>query len=155
MSKHTNARELVLKILFQIDVGKLPLDEALETAFEQVRPTDEDRSYVDEIVRGVVGEEGELDNIIGRLAEGWRLDRLAKVDKNVLRAALYELRHKPEFPASVVVNDAVETAKKYSTEDSGRFVNGILGSYLRDREGDAAARGKQPARDEEEIGARP
>lgn len=149
MSKRTNARELILKILFQVDVGKLPVEEALETAFEQVRPAEEDRPYVEEIVRGVVAEEAELDEIIARLAEGWRLDRLAKVDKNVLRTALYELRHKPEFSPGVVINDAVETAKKYSTEDSGRFVNGILGSYLREREGAGGER------DEEEIGARP
>lgn len=149
MSKHTNARELILKVLFQIDVGKLPVDEALETAAEQVRPAEEDRVYVDEIVRGVVASETELDEIISRLAEGWRLDRLARVDKNVLRTALYELIHKPEIPAGVVINDAVETAKKYSTEDSGRFVNGILGSFLRDRDA------SQPEQDEVEIGARP
>lgn len=131
MSKRKNARELVLKLLFQIDVGRLPLDEVLETSFEEVRPAAEDRRYVEEIVRGVMAEEAELDEIIGDLAEGWRLDRLARVDKNILRAALYELTHRPDIPASVVINDAVEVAKKYSTEDSGRFVNGILGSFLR------------------------
>src|SRR4051812_32461633 len=131
MSKRNNARQLVMRVLFQIDVGKLPLEEVLETAFEEVRPSDEDRQYVDEIVRGVVGELGELDRIIDDLAQGWSIDRLAKVDKNVLRAALYELRHRRDIPVSVVVNDAVEVAKKYSTEDSGRFVNGILGSFLR------------------------
>jgi N utilization substance protein B len=131
MSKRRNARELSLKVLFQIEVGKLPPEEALETSFEQVRPSEEDREYVAEVVRGVMREETELDRIIADLAEGWRLDRLAKVDKNVLRLALYELIHRPEIPVSVVVNDAVEVAKKYSTEDSGRFVNGILGSFLR------------------------
>src|SRR4051812_43565538 len=131
MSKRRNARELSLKVLFQIEVGKLPPEEALETSFEQVHPPDEDRAYVAEVVRGVVREERELDRVIEELAEGWRLDRLAKVDKNVLRLALYELIHRPDVPVNVVVNDAVEVAKKYSTEDSGRFVNGILGSFLR------------------------
>lgn len=149
MSKRTNARELILKILFQVDVGKLPVGEALETAFEQVHPAEEDRPFVDQVVRGVVEEEAELDEIIARLAEGWRLDRLAKVDKNVLRTALYELRHQTEPSPGIIINDAVETAKKYSTEDSGRFVNGILGSYLREIEG----AGRE--QDEEEIGARP
>ena len=135
MSKRRNARELTLKVLFQVEVGKLPPDEALETSFEQVRPADEDRDYVDELVRGIVREEAELDEIISELAEGWRLDRLAKVDKNVLRVALYELRHHREIPVNVVINDAVEIAKKYSTDDSGRFVNGILGSFLRRGEG--------------------
>jgi transcription antitermination protein NusB len=148
MNKRKNARELILKVLFQIDVGKLPVDEALETSFEQVRPVEADRAYVDEVVRGVVRSEAELDGIIARLAEGWRLDRLAKVDKNVLRTALYELIYRPDLSAGTVINDAVETAKKYSTEDSGRFVNGILGSFLRNR--DAA----DSAQDEVEVGAR-
>ena len=152
MTKRKNARELILKVLFQVDVGKLPVEEALETAFEQVRPSEEDAVYVAEIVRGVMAEHGALDNIIGGLAEGWRLDRLARVDKNVLRTALYELRHRPEFPAGEVINDAVDTAKKYSTEDSGRFVNGILAGFLRERE---AARPEQDPEGAEEIGARP
>src|SRR3712207_6273219 len=120
MSKRKNGRELVLKVIYQIDVGKLPPDEAIETAFEEVRPPEEDRPYVSALVQGVARETPELDAIIGELAEGWRLDRLAKVDKNVLRMALYELTHHPEIPDQVVINDAVDIAKKYSTEDSGR-----------------------------------
>ena len=133
MSKQRNARELALRVLFQVEVGKFSADDALETSFETVKPADEDRLHVSELVQGVSREEGELDAIIEELAEGWRLDRLAKVDKNVLRMALYELRHHPETPVSVVINDAVDIAKKYSTEDSGRFVNGILGSFVRRR----------------------
>jgi N utilization substance protein B len=139
MSQRRNARELVLKVLFQIDVGKLPPDEVLETSFEEVRPPVEEQRYVQEMVQGIVREAGELDGIIGGLAEGWRLDRLARVDKNVLRAALYELIYRPETPVNVVINDAVEVAKKYSTEDSGRFVNGILGSFLRRRSSEGSA----------------
>src|SRR5688572_17021886 len=107
MSKRRNARELILKVLLEIEVGRLRLDEVLETSFEQVRPGPEDRDYVEEIVRGVAREEAELDRIIGGYAEGWRLDRLAKVDKTVLRMALYELIHHSEIPVSVVINDAV------------------------------------------------
>jgi N utilization substance protein B len=143
MSKLKNARELILKVLFQIDVGRLPPDEVLANTFEAVRPTEEDRAYVDAVVRGVVAHERELDEIIGSLAEGWRLERLARVDKNVLRTAFYELLHRPEIPAAAVVSDAVDTAKKYSTEDSGRFVNGILGTFLRSRE--AASQEDPPA----------
>lgn len=134
MSKRRNARELALKVLFQVDVGHLSPDEALQTWEEEVRPAAEDRDYVDGLVRGIVAAEAELDGIIAELAEGWSIDRLAKVDKNVLRIALYELIHRPESPANTVVNDAVEVVKKYSTDDSGRFVNGILGSFLRRRE---------------------
>lgn len=137
MSKRRNGRELVLKVLFQIDVGKLPLDEVLETAIEQVRPPAEDIRFVDPTVRGILSELETLDETIGELAEGWRLDRLAKVDKNVLRMALWELRNTPDVAPNVIINDAVEIAKKYSTDDSGRFVNGILGSFLRRRSGAA------------------
>ena len=134
MSKRRNARELALKVLFQVDVGHLSPDEALQTWEEEVRPAAEDRDYVDELVRGIASSEAELDEIIAELAEGWKIDRLAKVDKNVLRIALYELIHHPDSTPNTVVNDAVEIVKKYSTDDSGRFVNGILGSYLRRRE---------------------
>jgi N utilization substance protein B len=134
MSKRRNARELALKVLFQVDVGHLSPDEALQTWEEEVRPAAEDRDYVDELVRGIASSEAELDEIIAELAEGWKIDRLAKVDKNVLRIALYELIHHPDSTPNTVVNDAVEVVKKYSTDDSGRFVNGILGSYLRRRE---------------------
>jgi N utilization substance protein B len=145
MSKQRNARELALKVLFQIEVGKLPVDEALATSFETVRPSPEDQAYTDELVRGVAAEEADLDRVIGAYAEGWRVDRLAKIDKNVLRMALYELTHRPEIPVSTVINDAVEVAKKYSTEDSGRFVNGILGSFLRNRSGENGAAGEGEA----------
>lgn len=131
MSKRRSAREFTLKVLFQIEVGKMPPEEALATSFEEVGPPEEERDFITDAVRGVVRETQAVDRIIGELAEGWRLDRLAKVDKNVLRLALYELIHHPERPANVVVNDAVEVAKKYSTEDSGKFVNGILGGFLR------------------------
>jgi transcription antitermination protein NusB len=141
MSKSRNAREFALKVLFQIEVGKLPPEEALEVSFEEARPPEGDRPFIEEIVRGVIAQEADLDQVIEALAEGWRLDRLAKVDKNVLRMALYELKHHPELPVSMVINDAVEIAKKYSTDDSGRFVNGILGSYLRER-GDTPAAGE-------------
>jgi N utilization substance protein B len=133
MGKRRAARELALKVLFQIDVGKLPPEEVLETSFEQVPVEPEEQAYVAEVVRGTLAHLPELDEIIGSLAAGWKLDRIANVDKNVLRLALYEIGHREDIPPSVSVNEAIEIAKKYSTEDSGKFVNGILGSYLRQR----------------------
>jgi transcription antitermination protein NusB len=131
MGKRRAARELALKVLFQIDVGKLPAEEVLETSFEQVPVDPEEQAYVTDVVQGVLACLPELDRIIGSLAAGWKLDRIANVDKNVLRIALYEIIHREDIPPSVSVNEAIEIAKKYSTEDSGKFVNGILGSYLR------------------------
>jgi N utilization substance protein B len=131
MGKRRAARELALKVLFQIDVGKLPPEEVLETSFEQVPVEPEEQAYVAEVVRGTLAHLPEIDGIISSLAAGWKLDRIANVDKNVLRLALYEIGHREDIPPSVSVNEAIEIAKKYSTEDSGKFVNGILGSYLR------------------------
>jgi N utilization substance protein B len=131
LGKRRNARELALKVMFQIDVGGLPPEEVLATTFEQVAVEPEEREYVSAVVQGALDHLSELDDIIGTLASGWRLERIANVDKNVLRIALYEIRHRDDIPPSVSVNEAVEIAKKYSTEDSGRFVNGILGTYLR------------------------
>jgi len=131
LGKRRNARELALKVMFQIDVGGLPPEEVLATTFEQVPVEPEEREYVSAVVHGVLAHLDELDAVIGSLASGWRLERIANVDKNVLRIALYEIQHRDDIPPSVSVNEAVEIAKKYSTEDSGRFVNGILGTYLR------------------------
>jgi transcription antitermination protein NusB len=147
MGKRRAARELALKVLFQIDVGKLPPEEVLETSFEQVPVDADERAYVTEVVRGTLAHLAELDQIIGSLAAGWKLDRIANVDKNVLRLALYEIDHRQDIPTSVSVNEAIEIAKKYSTADSGKFVNGILGSYLREGSSRVSALGSQPDKD--------
>lgn len=120
-----------MKILYQVEVGQRPLAEVMETTLEAVRIPDEEREYVDDVVRGVLDRREELDQIIGDLATRWKLERIAQVDRNILRVALYEIQRRADIPDSVSVNEAVEMAKKYSTGDSGRFVNGILGSYLR------------------------
>ena len=139
MSPRRSARELALKVLFQVDVGGIPFEEVLETSIEQVRPEQREEAFIREVVPGAVRRIPELDAIIGSLAEGWSIGRLARVDKNVLRIALYELLYMPTHPVAGVINDAVEIAKTYSTEDSGRFVNGILGAFVRDRMPDASA----------------
>jgi N utilization substance protein B len=130
-SRRRDARELAMKILFQVEVGHRPLAEVLETTLEAVLVPEEERGYLDDVVRGVLDRQAELDRVIGELASGWKLERIANVDRNILRIALYEIQHRSDIPPSVSVNEAVEIAKKYSTADSGKFVNGILGTYLR------------------------
>ena len=82
--------------------------------------------YLAKLVEGVEIHQQELDTLIRQHSEHWRLDRMAAVDRNLLRLALYELLHQPEVPAKVVINEAVELAKRYGSEESGSFVNGIL-----------------------------
>jgi N utilization substance protein B len=89
-----------------------------------------------ELAEGVWGSRVALDEAIGEAAEGWRVERMAPVDRNVLRLALWELRHRPQVPVAVVVSEAVRLAKAYSTEHSGRFVNGVLGGLASTERGE-------------------
>ena len=119
------ARELALKTLFSLEIGKhdpaAALDEALAPA-----SVGQQRQFVRELVCGTLDYAERADREIAPRLVGWTLERLPTVDRLVLRMAIYELRHRPEVPRAVVLNEAIELAKKYSTEESGRFVNGIL-----------------------------
>jgi N utilization substance protein B len=83
--------------------------------------------YAREIVDGVADHREEIDELIASYAQGWTIDRMPNVDRAVLRIASWELLHNPEVPAAVAIDEAVELVKEYSTEDSARFVNGVLG----------------------------
>lgn len=133
MLKRRKGRELALKTLFQIDVGGLPARYVLEVTPLEHPAEPEVWDFARQLVLGVLKHLDEIDAILSGLMEGWSLDRLASVDRLLLRMALYEMMHMPETPPAVVINEAVELAKAYSTEDSGRFVNGVLGAFLRRR----------------------
>ena len=123
------AREAALQVLFQVDVGKLSLDEALAAVAAPAWERD-DWALVEALSRGTNAHLSEIDPIITRFAEHWTIDRMAAVDRNILRMAIYELLH-TSTSVRVIINEAVELAKRYSTEESGRFVNGLLGSVAR------------------------
>lgn len=137
------ARELALNILYQVDSCGVPLDEAVAAAMEfadlsELETRDEDmaeaaREYARLLVVGVKSHRDKLDEHISRLAQGWPLDRQPAVDRNILRVALYEIDNVESVPAVVAVDEAVELAKKFSTAESGKFVNGVLAGYLRER----------------------
>lgn len=123
------AREAALGVLFQVDLGGGDIDEALGTVRGQDWPRD-DWTLIERLVRGTRGHLAEIDALIRGVAEHWTLERMATVDRNVLRMAIFELRH-TTTPVGVIINEAVELAKQYSTEESGRFVNGMLGEIVR------------------------
>lgn len=129
MTKRRRAREAALRVLFQMDLGKLTLDEALNTVSAPDWPPD-DWTLVVTLARGTRASLLEIDPLIARVAEHWTLERMATVDRNILRMAIYELVG-TGTPVGVVINEAVELAKRYSTEESGRFVNGMLGKIVR------------------------
>ena len=133
MGKRRSGRELAFRLLFQADVGGLSLDEVFSTARESSEATDEVWAFATELARGAWEARHELDPLISRYASGWTLERMANADRNLLRLALYEILHREEIPQSVSINEAVELAKRYSTADSAKFINGILGSFARER----------------------
>jgi N utilization substance protein B len=151
MSPRRLARELALKLLFQVDVGHIPLAEVL-AHYREDNPDLPTAAldYAEQLVRGVARHIGEIDKILENLAEDWSLERLASVDRNILRIATYELLHEPTVPVSAAINEAVELAKIYSTAESGRFVNGILGSVAkqyRPTDDTAAPRGESTSKE--------
>jgi N utilization substance protein B len=131
MGKRRSGRELAFRLLFQCDVGGQPLDEVIEVGRLE---SDEDVwLFAEELARGAWSEHAELDKYITRYAAGWTLERMANADRNLLRLALYEILHRDDIPQSVSINEAVELAKRYSTQESAKFINGILGSFAREK----------------------
>ncbi len=119
----------MLQVLFQMDVGRLSIDEALASvAAPDWSP--HDWALVGRLARGTRAHLVQIDEMIARVAEHWTIERMAAVDRNLLRMAIFELEH-TATPVRVIINEAVELAKQYSTEDSGRFVNGLLGQMVR------------------------
>jgi transcription antitermination protein NusB len=125
--KRTKARERALQALYQIDVASTDLDEALSRFWRSFEPVEREvREMAEALVRGVAEHRREIDDAIEAVSTNWRLDRMAKVDRNVLRLAVHELAHRPDVPVKVAINEAVELGKKYGSESSGAFVNGVL-----------------------------
>jgi transcription antitermination protein NusB len=123
---------MAVDVLYQADLtGRSPL-EVLEDrrALGQAAGLS---AFADELVRGVTEHRAELDELIGEHAEGWTVSRMASVDRTLLRVACFEILYRDEVPAAVAVDEAVAAAKELSTEDSGRFVNGVLGKVIRER----------------------
>lgn len=122
------ARILSLQALYQMDVrGQLEVADAIVDVLSQ--ETDiAIKAFVEDAVGGVWEHRETLDRLIGEKARNWRLERMARVDRNILRLGAFELLHRPQTPAPVVLNEAVELAKEYGDEGSGSFVNGILDS---------------------------
>ena len=129
MTRRRDARRRAIDILIQADLTGRPPEAVLAElrSLEEKIPT-----FTEELVRGVAERLGELDTIIGERAEGWTVPRMAVVDRTLLRVACHEMLHRKDVPVAVAIDEAVEAAKELSTEDSGRFVNGLLGRIARE-----------------------
>ena len=124
--RRTKARERALQALYQIDVAAAGIDDALASFWRSFEPTEREVQQLAELlVRGVAVDRRQVDDLIESVSTNWRLDRMAKVDRNVLRMATWELLQ-GDAPVKVVINEAIELGKKYGSEQSGAFVNGVL-----------------------------
>ncbi|SHI01649.1 transcription antitermination factor NusB [Sporanaerobacter acetigenes] len=125
------AREETMKILFQMEINKDYSDDSMNTYIVEHEFTDDETQYINHAVGTITNNLGKIDAIIGKHIKGWKIYRLAKVDLSVLRIAIYELKFREDIPIEVCINEAIEICKKYSTEESAKFVNGVLGSFVR------------------------
>jgi N utilization substance protein B len=124
MGGRKGARETVLKILYRFDFLKEgKVEEVIE---EEIKGKNVDRKYVEEMVTGILSHKSEIDGEINRISKKWKVEKMNPVDRNILRIGCYELIFKADIPPKVSINEAVELAKKYGTEKSSAFVNGIL-----------------------------
>lgn len=126
MRKRTKAREAGLKVLYQLDITSEDIETILEDYWEDNQVLPEIKEFASNVARGVAGQICELDKIITKYADNWTIKRMAVIDRNVLRLAVYELMFMDDIPPKVSINEAIDLAKKYSDADSGKFVNGIL-----------------------------
>jgi N utilization substance protein B len=136
------AREAALQMLYQCEVGRVTPEEAIaaQAAIEPaVRPASpEGERFASRLVTGTVGRLAEIDPLIAACAEHWRPERMAVIDRLILRMAVYQLLHEPDVPAAVAIDEAIELARRFGGEESGRFVNGVLDAVRRRQEGGGA-----------------
>jgi N utilization substance protein B len=136
MGPRRKAREYALQMLFQWDITHDAIDQIAATFFQN--QPEESAAVIDfarSLVAGTIDHVEEIDRIIQRHAQHWRLDRMATVDRNLLRLATHEFMHDNETPKTVVINEAIEIARRFSTQESPQFINGILDSIKKELEG--------------------
>ena len=122
-----------MQALFQTDVSKNSIDKVLDILFEEENFVDDTKEFSKTLASGVLDNITEIDDVIKKYSTNWSFDRIVNVDKNILRIAIFELLFFKENPDSVVINEAIELAKKYSEDESAKFINGILGSVVSDK----------------------
>jgi len=127
------ARELALQALFQLDFNKTTPEEAFQGVCDERAEISLDaREYAHTLLLGTVEQKDAIDQIISQTSKDWKVDRMAGVDRNIVRMALYEMNYGTEkLSAGVIINEAVELAKAFATDESSKFVNGILGSLVK------------------------
>lgn len=131
------ARETTMKLLYQMDISKSTPDEVIEDYYDNYegKELDEEvKSYIETSIKGTYGTLMEIDSLIEKYSKEWKINRIAKVDLSIMRLAIYEMINRKDIPRAVAVNEAIELAKKFGGENSSNFINGILGSIVKEYE---------------------
>ncbi len=126
MSMRRRAREIALQVLYQLDVSQGDCQEALDLYYDNFRASAKTREFSQRLIGGVSQNREEIDRLIEENAENWTLKRMTVVDRNILRVATFELLHCPDIPFKASLNEAIELAKKFGSDESSAFINGIL-----------------------------
>jgi N utilization substance protein B len=124
------SRELAVQMLYQVEMTGDKPDEALQLYLNNFNPPDELRAFAETLVRGTCEHRKEIDGLIGKTAKNWSLTRITPVDRCILRVAVFEIIHCSDIPYKVTLNEAIELGKKFGTEKSGAFINGVLDNVL-------------------------
>lgn len=138
MGKRRRARELVLQALYESEFSDRPADDVVEEQIERRGSSEEGAERARDLFLKTVEKREELDVIIRTFLENWDFDRLSLIDRNILRFALAEVLYFPDVPASVIIDEAIEIAQRYSSEEAGRFVNGLVDRFVKEYRRDGA-----------------
>lgn len=126
MHQRRKAREVALQVLYELDVLEIDAKEGMELFWSHFDAPEEVRSFASLLVEGAWKEKKQIDDLISGCSENWTISRMSRVDKNILRMAVYELLHCPDIPPKVTLNEAIDLGKTFGSENSGSFINGIL-----------------------------
>lgn len=131
MGKRHTARKIAVQALYQTDLSSVPIKKSLEDIFEQENLPDETKEFATSLAEGTWNRKKEIDSLINKYSKGWEIKRMGIVDRNILRLAFFELLEK-ENPHQVIIDEAIELAKKFSGNEAPKFINGILGTYVKE-----------------------
>lgn len=136
MSNRHLARTIAMQSLYEWDFNGRTVNviSILEHNLREFAPDFDDKGFSESIVKGVVDNQTEIDQLITKYAPEWPLDQITVVDRNVMRIGIFELKYSPEIPPKVAINEAIELAKTFGGESSGKFVNGVLGTIYKKME---------------------
>ncbi|HBH87244.1 MAG TPA: transcription antitermination factor NusB [Syntrophaceae bacterium] len=132
MHQRRKAREVALQVLYAIDVLHIDAKEAITLFWNNFQATEDSRKFSTLLIEGAWDNRDQIDDLIRSCSENWSLERMSRVDRNILRMAVYELLYCPTIPPKVTLNEAIDIGKMYGSENSGSFINGILDAvYLK------------------------